>query len=292
MLALEPNALILSSDERFWWYLDVHVVMDRVNELVNNADLINQGALGLCGEATFYHHIFQRAPDRVFPMAETLLHKGFVVLGKQEIRPRLTLLKADYPAITAAYVPKPTHYTPMPPQADWMLLTALRDTYNVLSHHYEGRQDQSAAEGSTLQQKFEWHKNSELYSDGVFPIPELGGSVTKAVIFRDLKKKPNNHISMDVDLAMIRGGQTGCHTISLESVLTFKNASGDQITTEDYDELPNNFVYSTVSFKYWSWGDQPRPNNYWLTDAHDPTVVLTFDDFVKYFDGAIVAPYP
>jgi hypothetical protein len=261
MIALEPTVQIPASAKSVWPHLNADTVLNRLDELRQDPNLIDQGALGLCGEATFFHHVLRRDPVGFVAMAQVLLMSGIGVLGKLVIRPDFDLRLANYPMIDAARVAAialdPT-LAPMPPQADWMVLSALRDTENEILD-FEGTPGESVAEGSNFQELFEWHQKSELYT-----------SVTKdentdlAHVKTSVLKTPSNHIALRIRVAMIQSG-TGNHIISLASPFMI-------------DE-----VNKKVTFTYWTWG----------RSASDPknTANLTLNAFTNTYLGAIIATF-
>jgi hypothetical protein len=261
MLALDSNAQLVTSIPTRWPHLDADTVLNRLDQLRQSPDLINQGALGLCGEAAFFHHFLQRDPVGFVAMAQVLFMSGIGVIGKLVIKPDIDLRLANYPMIDAARVAAqaldPT-LTSMPPQADWMVLSALRDTENEVLD-FEGTPGESLAEGSNFQELFEWHQKSELYT-----------SVTKdentdlAHVKTNILKTPSNHIALRIRVAMIQSG-SGNHIISLASPFVI-------------DE-----VNQKVTFTYWTWGRSASdPNN---------TANLTLNAFTNTYLGAIIATF-
>jgi hypothetical protein len=269
MLALDPNAQVLSSPKSAWPHLDAEEVIARLLVLMKYPNMINQGALGLCGEATFFHHVLQRDPYQVFATALDLLNNGVGKLGDLKITPHKRLRHANYPKNKAAYVPQGEHKTPYPPQADWMLLTALRDTFNTF-HHYEGRPEQSMAESSTAEERVKWYDQCGLYIRSEIHPVDPGPLDTIEVIKKALEKTNTNHISLNIKQAMIRAGKRN-HTISLESEI--------------------DVINNSVKFQYWSWGFDNFDCNYFLTPTHDPTPFMTVKKFMDNFLSAIIAPY-
>jgi hypothetical protein len=275
MLALAPNAQISTSTKSSWKHLDEKTVMDRLNELSNTpngANLIDQGANSLCGEATFYHHIIQRAPEKFFTMGEALFRDGICRLGELKINPRPKLKNANYSTIKDEYVSTTPNFIPVPPQADWMLLTALRDSHNFWSHDYEGRPDQTKAEGSTFKERYRWYKQSGLYKNEEVQdlLNPLDLSASEEIeLVNAITKTRSNHISMDINEAMIRTGFDGQHTISLESPLL-------------YDPLTNS-----VTFTYWSWGGKHN----WDEFLAPKPLFMTINHFVTNLDSVVIAPY-
>lgn len=235
-----------------WPNLDKTTVMNRLEALRNDADLIDQAALGLCGEATFYHHVIQRDPAKFYSMATALYGAGIGFIGKLKIDPDSDLRSADYSGIVAK---RGNKKPPIPVQADWMLLSALRDTENEFLD-YEGTPEESMALGSDFSERFDWYVKSQLYT-----------SVTKdddtdfSHVTNNLIKTANNHISLRIDVALIQPGSTGGHVIALESPFVFDEAN------------------DKVTFDYWSWGG--KVTNY----------STSITNFKATYKGAIIASF-
>jgi hypothetical protein len=250
MLALEPSAIIPSSLKSSWPHLDEKTVMSRLDALKKNPNLIDQGALGLCGEAAFYHHVLQRRPLLFGTMAKLLFTDSWGFIGNLTIHPDSDLLNADYAAIAAAF---PNEI--LPPQADWMVLSALRDTENEFLD-FEGTPGESLAEGSNFQELFEWHLKSNLYTSVI-----KDENADLAHVKTSVLKTANNHIALRIKVAMIQPG-SGNHIISLESPLLI-------------DEVNNQVV-----FDYWTWGG--------LVTNPSPMSLATF---TNNYLGAIIAEF-
>jgi hypothetical protein len=264
MLALESSLQFATPTKSSWPHLDENTVIDRLLLLAEHPDLIYQGANGLCGEATFFHHLLQRALNKglFFKMGSALFRDGVCSLGELKIDPRPRLLESDYPQIVAD---RGSTLPPIAPQADWMLLTALRDSFNFWSHHYEGKPEQSSAESSSVD----------------------APPISKNAIFHTVRKTSTNHILLGINLGMIVAGANEEHVISLESELVFKDTLGQVIPTNDDSISPSESTNWSVTFDYWTWGEQPRPNNFRLGN----NAILTFDGFQTHLRTAIIAPY-
>lgn len=262
MIALAPNAQITSSTKSSWPRLDEKTVIDRIDELKKHPNLIDQGALGLCGEAAFFHHVLQRRPILFGSMAKLLFMDGIGFIGDLVIRPDWIfpdLRNADYPAIVAARLIEqaldPT-LASIPPQADWMVLSALRDSENAFLD-YQGTPQETISDGSYFEDElFQWYKKSGLYT-----LVTLDTDTDLAHVKTSVLKTTNNHIALRVNIEMIQV-DTGNHIISLESPLLI-------------DE-----VNDSVIFDYWTWGE-----------ASFRTFNKTVQDFTDNYLGAIIATF-
>ncbi len=252
MLALQPNVQITSSSKSSWPHLDEKTVMNRVTDLKRHPNLINQGALGLCGEAAFYHHIIQRDPAGFFAMAYVLFLDGASIVGKLLIDPDSDLLSANYSAIVSD---RGSMFPPIPPQADWMLLAALRDSQNEILD-YEGQPEEGVAEGSDYNERWQWYDKSGLYKKVT-----LDTDTELAHVKASGLKTSTNHVSMWINADMIQPSD-GRHVISLESPVVIDEAN------------------DLVTFDYWTYGH-----------ASFDIASLTVAKFTNNYLGAIIATY-
>lgn len=266
MFASTPDVQQSASLVSSWPHLDEQTVMNRVGALKANPDLLDQGALGLCGEATFVRHVIQRSPVLFGAMAKLLFMDGWGFVHDLAIHPDSDLRNANYGAIVAARTTEiaqaltenPARYLgPMPPQADWMILSSLCDSENVVLD-FEGGPHEWLSWGSFYWQYDDWYLKSKLYN-----------AVTKyddnnvASIQSDVIKTHNNHIILSIYTHMIDKTATGRHIISLESPILI-------------DVLNDN-----VSFDYWTWGEPVK------TVRSDLTVAQFLSDYI----GAVVAEF-
>ena len=234
-----------------WPNLNKAAVYNRINQLKTDANLVDQGALGLCGEACFYHHVIQRDPDKFYSFATALFSGGIGFIGTLKVDPDADLRNADYAAIVAKRGAKSP---PIPPQADWMLLSALRDTENEWLD-YEGTPEENFAEGSDFSERYPWYQKSNLYQAVI-----KDGNTDLAHVKTAIVKNVNNHISLWIDVGMISPGDSGGHVIALESPFVI-DEPGDKVT-----------------FDYWSWGAVS-------------SCTTTVTNFKKTYKGAIIATF-
>jgi hypothetical protein len=247
MLALEPKAQVQSSAKSVWPHLDADTVMNRVDALKKNPNLINQGALGLCGEATFYHHVLQRRPILFGSMAKLLFMDGIGFIGDLMIKPDDDLLEADYIQIAA-------NSPGVPPQTDWMVLSALRDTENEFLD-FQGTPEEDWSDSSDIGERYWWYQKSKLYTH-----VRLDTDTDLAHIMASLLKTPSNHVALRVKEEMLQPG-IGRHVISLESALVF------------------DLALATVTFNYWTWGNPIAP------------ITLALPHFQQTYLGAVIAEF-
>lgn len=124
----DAAALILEFQTRpgpgAWPSLNRHEVAQRLLALILQPRLFLQAGLNLCGPACFFNMAMGRDPVAVTRCATELFEQGVSALGKLRIEPSRQLVKGDYAAMS--------RLGSVPPQADWMLLSALRNSMQVV----------------------------------------------------------------------------------------------------------------------------------------------------------------
>jgi hypothetical protein len=230
-----------------WPNLDKNAVLTRLQELRGNPTLFNQGSFGLCTAAVFFHHAIQKDPLQFYLAGSGLFAQGLTFLGKLKIAPGDDLRRADYNAI-AKTVPM------MPPQADWMLMCALRDSENWFID-LEGSPDESIAITTPTSELAGWYSETGFYSSVTSSFDPIAADPSV------IDKNSNNHIVLWIDAGMIEPGMSGAHVIALESPINY--------------DVSNQ----TVEFSYWTWAQPIK------------TINLSLSDFRKNYWGKIVAAF-
>ncbi len=116
-----------------WLNLTRSVVAAGIADRVTNPDGAQQGGNGLCTTAAFINVWAQDAPDAYAAFATTLFDTGVANLapnqtgGGLRIRASNALLGANYGATATLMTQKGF---PVPSQADWMVMSAIRDSTN------------------------------------------------------------------------------------------------------------------------------------------------------------------
>jgi hypothetical protein len=108
-----------------WTSLDRVKVADRLEAIVRDPRLLQQGTLNLCGPASLLHVWAGRDPVGFVRYATTLFDTGASTIGALSVRPTPALLGQDY----AAMLPRMSGH--VSPQADWMVMGALRNAVDV-----------------------------------------------------------------------------------------------------------------------------------------------------------------
>ncbi len=118
------HAFASSSGPGAWASLDRLQVAARLFEIVAVPRSITQGSLNLCGPAAFFSIVAARHPVALAQAAIELFEKGSCSLGGLTLAPTLDLQSASYSEMQRKSLF-------IAPQADWMLLGALRNSTEV-----------------------------------------------------------------------------------------------------------------------------------------------------------------
>lgn len=216
-----------------WPHLDESQVISRIQQLKQHPHMFNQGALGLCTAAAFYRHMILRDPEGFENFATTLYRTGSGYLGELHVRPGLDLRRVNYSALVAS--------TPnFPPQADWMLMSALRDSENWF-FDFEGTTDESFAIRTSAKELSEWYEETGLYVSVEFTEER---SLEK---IKEIRKTSNNHIALWIRVSLLQPVK-GTHIITLESPMVIDEAA------------------DTITFDYWTWGQPVRTGTFRLSE--------------------------
>jgi hypothetical protein len=125
-----------SGSSQVRWKLDRAQTLQRIRELLRHPQQLHQRGLNACGPAAFFRIWLARDPIAAADFACALLRDGSAAVGSLTVTASQTLREIDYAnlrATTDAAHPRAT-----PEGADWMLMSALRDSENVF-FDYEGR---------------------------------------------------------------------------------------------------------------------------------------------------------
>lgn len=112
------------------WQLDRAATLLRLRALIGNPNLVHQHALNACGPAVFFRIWLARDPVAAARFACALLRHGSAQIGSLIVTAGWKLLGQNYGLLRAATDAAQADSTPEP--ADWMLLSALRDSENIL----------------------------------------------------------------------------------------------------------------------------------------------------------------
>ena len=118
----------------------------------------------------------------------------------------------------------------MPPQAEWMLMSALRDSENWF-FDYQGDPDEWIASRTYAKELSEWYEKTGFYTSVAFSDDPSPGAI------KSITKKTTNHIALCIRVSPLPGyaGRSDGHVITVEGPITINEAA------------------DSVTFKYWSW---------------------------------------
>jgi hypothetical protein len=216
-----------------WTKLDRAAVADRLIELVNDPDKLNQGSLGVCGAAAFFNVWIEADPLAFVAYATSLYDTGQGMIGSLEVEAGSDLRGQDY----AVLRPK---LNPDVPPADWMVMSALRDSENFI-FDFEGTPQEDFSGGTSGGEIASWLRATQLFSrvsDDTAPI--LGEDLAQA---KTLNPTANRKVILFIDTNMVdttRAKGKSKHFVNLRSKVS---------------QLANG----NVDFTYWTWGDPPTP---------------------------------
>ena len=230
---------------RAWPVLDPDAVLSRIEELRRNPSLLDFGYVGLSPAANFYRNIATAKPDEFADFAKTLYASDVAFLGDRKVSPSTSVRALDYGEIAV------NRGRPMPPQADWMLMVALRDSEFWLTDT-EGL---DAASVLLLASR----EYSDFYrSTGWYTSVEFDGDTSRAAIETlNPAADGSNHVTI-----WLRN-----NTIALMGPLLMLTL----VTPPFFDAAKD-----TVSFLYWQTG-------------HDSGGIQKISDFEQAYLGATVA---
>jgi hypothetical protein len=223
-----------------WPHLDRETVADNIAIVVAFPDSVEQGGNGLCTTAAFVNLWAQDAADSYAAFATTLFEDGAADLAPRQgaggvrITASEALRAANYSTIAEKMRQKDL---PVPSQADWMVLSAIRDSSNHVfkftgdpddwvSHAWgDGAGEFSGEPGSWLRAASAW--TSVVVSES----PRLGEKVDHAIALEPARSRSILHIHA----AMIRDDGDSRHSVVLRSPV---ERTGDG-----------------VRFTLWTWAD-------------------------------------
>ena len=238
------------------WKLARAPLARRLEEIVRNPDVVNQGALNLCGPAIFFHVWARRDPLSFAKYAADMYEKGTAKAGTLTVKPHDDLVLNDYAKIV------PRMGGNVTPIAEWMCLSAIRDSENA-AIHFEGDPSENVAGITTPGELADWLKASGMYTR----VTDEGNWIaTKGVTHAfNLRPAANRDI------------------LCLINARILPNQGGAK--KKLVDSFPNHYIQllsriqtnrsGTYEFDYWCWGDPPGHAN------------VRAQDFIDNYYGAV-----
>ncbi len=248
----------LSRDASSPWKLEKIEVATRLKELVEDPSLIQQGSLNLCGPATTFHLWLKRDPLAFSQYCIQLFEQGEATIGNISVKPDSDLINQVYSVVL------PRMETPCP-QAEWMAMSALRDSANT-TLDFEGTPEEDVS-GITLPSEIEeWLVATGLYSS----VQNEGNFVLNAGLEHAMKLRPelNQDIVMLINATMISKSQGSLFDVIVSRFPNHYIALNS--TIEFYDEK--------VSIDYWTWGGSKK-------------IEIDQSIFYENYFGAVIASF-
>ena len=251
--------------------LDRQKVADRLMRLVDNPDLVNQGANGLCGEAAFFNVWLWGDPFAVARFGVQLYNSGAASVGTNEgVIPSSALRKQNFDKVV---LQMPNFPQAADWGAEWMMMSALRDASNLF-FSYEGTPSDTWGAGSSDGDMARWLRATGLFRSVTV---ESGRGVEHDFGAASKLVPGNDTIILSIDSHMLgnagHGKAEDDHDIVLKSAII-------QPTPD------------TVDFRFWSWGEPVH----WVNDRRaDPSLVqpplgpLPKKQFTDEFFGYVLA---
>ncbi len=141
-----------------WTGLDRADVQARLGELLTVPDLLTQGGLNLSGPAAFARSWIRRDPRAFAAFTLQLYDTGRSSIGDHEVEPAADACPvSDHRALRAEFG------RAVPPSADWMVLSALRDAENAV-FDYRGDPGDDISALSMPGTLVEWLEATERWS--------------------------------------------------------------------------------------------------------------------------------
>jgi hypothetical protein len=232
-------------------------VADRLKDLVQNPDHLNQGADSLCGPAAFFNVWIADDPKSFARYVFQMYNAGAAPIGTLHVKAGSTLLHQDYQKVLDQIRTNPDFNGIAVPSADWMSMSALRDSENNFFTAYDGTPAAKWQGGTDPSEIESWLRATGLYSS------VRQDSTRTVAAAKMLNPTVNRRIILEVDDIMIVPTNTPAggpnHFMCLRSPIT-ENAG-------------------SVKFDYWTWGHQQE------------TVTVSDTDFEKYYYSAIIAEF-
>jgi len=236
------------------WKLDRGAVADRLAALVRNPALVQQGNLNACGPAAFFRVWLARDPRAFVTYAATLYDTGASSIGNIAIKPGSDLLNQDYAKLGV-----------VTPPADWMTMSALRDSENSF-WDFEGTPSDQVSGITMPGELAKWLGATGLYSS--------------------IRNDGNWFFTRSLDHALALQPDGATDVIVLINARILPGGANDTPLPDFVaNAFPNHYIVllepftqqgTTVSAMYWSWGTRAP---------------LTVDksEFQDSYFGAIVA---
>jgi hypothetical protein len=218
------------------WQLDRYWTLQRIRALIRNPELLDQRGLNACAPAVFFRAWLARDPVKAANFACGLLRNGSAHIGSLNVAPSWKLLGQNYANLKAATNAAHPHATPE--NADWMLLSALRDSENVwFDYAGEPYTIGDAVAGMTLPSTLaSWLNATNLYSSVV--------NDTNLVFSGDRQELLGLIPTSDTDIILM---------VNAAAIYGLSpTAPSGQPPGPNGFSVPNHYILMTAPFSIWS----------------------------------------
>jgi hypothetical protein len=224
---------------------------------------LQQGSLNLCGPAALFNFVIKRHPVMFATYATQMFESRRSALGSLTVAPNDDIVDADYSAL----LPRMT--SGVCPQADWMVLSALRNSTDAFwAGSFRGDPDQELSADTSAGELTDWLTQTGIYS-----------SVNNDANWMQSKGIPhatNLSVAEGVDVAPM------IHTNLIKAARNELKAKNWPLT-----DFPNHWVVliaevvtddsrDGVFFNIWTWGGTQ-------------ILEVPTQDFIQNYYGAVTA---
>ena len=256
----------------------------RLDELIDDPQRFQQGATPLCGPASFYSVWTLRDPVAFAEHAASLFMTGRAAIGASYgVTPGRSLLARDYGAVRAVA-------NGLPPQADWMLMGAIRNTEDDV-FVWDGSETGDTVSGITFPSEIErWLNATGLYAQvdnrigtGLAPLSTKGFNAALALTPTNgtdiiCLVQSNPFVNMGSGRTPWYAAGFPSHYVVLTGPVIHNTARSSPDGSPMRITVVNNGPDQSVSLPCWCYGRE-RP------DCYAPSM----SEFASNYYGAIVA---
>jgi hypothetical protein len=220
--------------------LDRKAVAKRLMELINDPNILDQTANGLCGEAAFFNVWLWEDPLAVARFGVQLYNGGAAAVGTEVwVRPSQSLLGQNFDNVVTQ-INQPNARAAI---AEWMMMSALRDANNYV-FSYEGVPSDEWGVGSTELEVARWLRATNLFSS----VEANTGRRDEHNFANASKLIPGNDVILVLCDAHMLGNTMATGGISANHWFVLKSAIIE--------------LSGAVDFSFWCWGEPTQ----WVND--------------------------
>jgi hypothetical protein len=253
------------------WKLDRYWTLQRIRALLRHPEELNQRGLNACAPAIFFRIWFARDPVSAAKFSCSLLRDGSASIGSLFIAPSWKLRDQNYAMLKSTT--DAAHYGATPENADWMLLSALRDSENIYFDYVgEPYTLQEMAAGVTLPSTLcGWLNATNLYSS----VANETNILTASSQQRLLSMIPTSN----VDIVLMVSSSFNANM--------YPSIPTDQQPGVGGVHIPDHYVLQTAPFAQWN--DPAWLNIECWSWGRTLTGWVGYDQFFTKYFGLILA---